>query len=139
MADNLVIFYQTATTVINDTQLWPKEPQLWPTYVALGVAAVSTLLATATLFAYFWGTKVANRWNIARVSVAIAMVVFTIILWAIAAAGLESTSSWSGSGPRSLWSATCDATDDAKSLFSDVLDFRRFCRMQVRPSFPFSL
>jgi hypothetical protein len=133
MVDNLVVFYQTADTTVNDTRLWPEDPKLWPTYVALGVAAVSTILATATLFAYFWGTKAANRWNMARVGVSIAMLVFTIVLWAIAAYGLQSTSSWNGAGSRSLWSATCDATDQQKNTFSEILNFHKFCLMQVSP------
>jgi hypothetical protein len=134
MVDNLVVFYDTANTVINDTHLWPSDAKLWPTYVALGVAAISTVLATATLCAYFWGTKAANRWNMARVGVTIAMLIFSIVLWAIAAYGLESTSSWDGTGSRSLWSTTCDATDEEKNTFSGILDFHKFCLMQVQYS-----
>lgn len=137
MVDNLVVFYQTADAAVNDTRLWPEDAKLWPTYVTLGVAAISTILATATLCAYVWSTKAANRWNMARVGATIAMLIFTIVLWAIAAAGLESTSSWDGEGSRSLWSATCDATDDEKNVFSGILDFHKFCLMQV-PTLPLS-
>ena len=138
MTANLIVFYRTANTVINDTRLWPADSKLWPTYVALAVSAISTLLATATLCAYFWGTKAANRWNMARMGVAMGMLVFTIVLWALAAYGLESTSSWDG-GSRSLWSSTCDATDEEKSLFGGILDYNRFCLMQVRPQNPTSI
>lgn len=139
MIDNLVVFYETSGTVADGIHLWPQDAKLWPTYVALAVAAVTALLATATLCAYFWGTKVANRWNMARIAIAVVSIIFSIVLWAIAAYGLQSTSSFDGVGSQSLWSATCDSTDQQHELFGHVINFNQFCLMQVSgPSlFPF--
>src|SRR5271155_2133842 len=105
MTANLIVFYNTASRVADGVRLWPQDAKVWPTYLTLGVAALSTILATATLLAYFWGTKAANRWNIARVSVSIGMIIFTIVLWAITIFGLQSTSSFDGTGSQSLWSS----------------------------------
>ena len=133
MIANLVVFYNTAQAVANGVSLWPGSTKLWPTYVTLGVAALSAILATATLFAYFWGTKYANRWNIARTTLTFVSIGFAVVLWAIAAYGLQSTSSWDGIGSRSLWSATCDATDQQNQIFGHLIDLHRFCLMQVVP------
>ena len=131
MIANLVVFYKTTRTVAQGVSLWPGESKVWPTYLALGFAALSALLATATLFAYFWGTKYANRWNMARTTITVVTIGFTIILWCIAAYGLNSTSEFKGVGSRSLWSSTCDANDQQRELFGHVINFRQFCLMQV--------
>ena len=131
MIANLVVFYNTEQTVVNGVSLWPQSSKLWPTYVTLGVASVSAILATATLLAYFWGTKYANRWNIARTTLTVISIGFAVVLWAIAAYGLQSTSSWDGIGSRSLWSSTCDSTDQQHEIFGHVINFQRFCLMQV--------
>lgn len=131
MIANLVVFYQTTGTNAQGVRLWPTNTKLWPTYVSLGVAALSAILATATLVAYFWGFKAANHWNTARVTLTVISIIFTIIIWAIAAYGLQSTSSFDGIGSQSLWSATCDATDQQHELFGHVINFQRFCLMQV--------
>ena len=131
MIANLVVFYKTEQAVVNGVSLWPHSSKLWPTYVTLGVAVLSTILATATLLAYFWGTKYANRWNIARTTLTFVSIGFIIVLWAIAAFGLQSTSSFDGVGSQSLWSSTCDATDSQREIFGHVIDFHRFCLMQV--------
>jgi len=131
MIDNLVVFYRTVNTVANGLRAWPQNAKLWPTYVALGAAALSAVLCTVTLFAYFWGTKAANRWNMARISVTIASIIFSIVIWAIAAYGLQSTSDFEGVGSQSLWSASCDATDQWHDLFGHVINFQKFCLMQV--------
>jgi hypothetical protein len=133
MIANLVVFYKTEQTVVNGVSLWPQSNKLWPTYVTLGVAVLSTILATATLLAYFWGTKYANRWNIARTTLTFVSIGFIVVLWGIAAFGLQSTSSFDGAGSRSLWSSTCDATDNQREIFGHVIDFHRFCLMQVVP------
>lgn len=131
MIANLVVFYETAQRVADGVRLWPQNAKVWPTYLTLGVAALSTILATVTLFAYLWGTKAANRWNMARVSVSIAFVVFNIVIWAIAAFGLQSTSAFDGVGSQSLWSAVCDSTDQQHELFGHEFNFGQYCLMQV--------
>jgi hypothetical protein len=131
MTANLIVFYNTATRVADGVRLWPQNAKVWPTYLTLGIAALSTFLATATLLAYFWGTKVANRWNMARVSVTIAVVVFNIVIWAIAAFGLQSTSAFDGIGSQSLWSAVCDSTPQQHEIFGHEFNFGQYCLMQV--------
>ena len=133
MIANLVVFYKTARAVVNGVNLWPQSSKLWPTYVTLGVAALSAIFASATLLAYFWGTKYANRWNIARTTLTVISIGFVLVFWAISAYGLQSTSDWNGQGSRSLWSSTCDATEQQHELFGHVINFRRFCLMQVAP------
>jgi len=137
MIDNLVVFYETTSTIANGVRAWPQNAKLWPTYVTLAAAGLSAILCTATLCAYFWGTKAANRWNMARMGVTIASIIFSIVIWAIAAYGLQSTSDWEGVGSQSLWSASCDSTDQQHELFGHIINFHRFCLMQVlHPLFP---
>jgi hypothetical protein len=131
MTANLVVFFNTAGRVSQGISLWPAQAKLWPTYVTLGVATLSAFLATATLFAYFWGTKYANRWAVARTTLVVVAIGFSIIMWAIAAYGLQSTSAYEGVGSQSLWSATCDATDQQHQLFGHVINLNQFCLMQV--------
>lgn len=131
MIDNLAVFYNTANVVLQGQRLWPVNPKLWPTYAMLGVAAVSSFLAGMVLLAYTWGTKVANRWNTARFVLSMTTIAFNFILWAIAAAGMQSTSDFNGIGSQSLWSATCDATDEQKNIFGHTINFGQFCLEQV--------
>lgn len=131
MTANLVVFYNTIGTVSQGVRLWPTSSKLWPTYVTLGVATLSAFLATATLLAYFWGTKYANRWAMARTTLVAVSIGFAIIMWAIAAYGLQSTSAFDGVGSQSLWSASCDATDQQHKLFGHAVNLNQFCLMQV--------
>jgi hypothetical protein len=131
MAVNLFRFYTTANEVVQDVRLWPSSAKLWPTYVTLGVAALSTLLATMTLIAYLWSTKASNRWNLARTTVTVGTLLFNIVMWAIAAFSLQSTSAFDGTGSQSLWSASCDSTDQQQSIFRNVVNLNQFCLMQV--------
>jgi len=130
MIANLAVFYNTVGTISNGVRLWPEKSKLWPTYVTLGVAALSTVLSTATLLAYFWGTKYANRWNMARTTLTVVTIIFSIILWLIAVYGLQSTSSFEGVGSQSLWSSTCDSTDQQHELFGHVINLNQLCLMQ---------
>lgn len=131
MIDNLIVFYTTANAVIHGVRLWPASAKLWPTYVTLGIAALTMILSTATLIAYCWGTKAANRWSLVRTGVAIAVLVFNVVIWGIAAYGLQSTSAFNGFGSQSLWSASCDSTPQQHQLFGHTINLRRFCLMQV--------
>ena len=133
MVDNLVLFYETANRISQGVRLWPQNAKLWPTYLALGIASLSAILATIVILAYCWGTKAANRWNTARTTITVGTLIFNIVIWGIAAAGLQSTSSFNGIGSQSLWSATCDATDQQHELFGHVINLSRFCLMQVFP------
>jgi hypothetical protein len=67
----------------------------------------------------------------ARVSVTIAVVVFNIVIWAIAAFGLQSTSAFDGIGSQSLWSAVCDSTPQQHEIFGHEFNFGQYCLMQV--------
>ena len=131
MTHNLVVYYSTINAVAQGQRLWPTNPKLWPTYVMLGVAALSSILATIVLLAYLWGTKAANRWNTVRFGLSMATIGFLIVMWAIAAGGMQSTSDFDGTGSQSLWSATCDASDQTHELFGHTVDFSRFCLEQV--------
>lgn len=118
---------------INGIRAWPSEAKLWPTYVALGVSATSLILATMVLFAYCCGTKAANKVNLARTVLTVGMLIFTAALWALAAAGLQGTSAFDGVGSQSLWSATCDSTDQQHELFGHWINFSQICLEQVCP------
>jgi hypothetical protein len=132
MIHNLVVFYRTQNEEAQGIRLWPSSAKLWPTYVTLGVAALSAILATAVLLAYISGTKTANKWNMARTILGIITVIFTAIIWVISAVGLQSTSDFKGIGSQSLWSASCDATDQQHEIFGHTIDFHQFCLEQVR-------
>jgi hypothetical protein len=136
MVANLIVFYETAQRVEDGVRLWPANAKVWPTYLTLGIAALSTILATLTLIAYFWGFKAANRWNMARVGVTISVVVVNLFIWAIAAYSMQSTSAFDGIGSQSLWSATCDSTDQQHEIFGHEFNFNQFCLMQVPPPPP---
>ena len=130
MTTALVSFYRTIDVAVHNRPLWPENTRVWPTYVTLAVAAINTILASIVLIAYFWGTKAANRWNLARTILTIGSIIFAIVIWAIAAASLKSTSESDGRN-WSLWSATCDAPEDQKDLFLGKLNFNQFCLEQV--------
>ena len=68
----------------------------------------------------------------ARTSVAVAFVLFNIVIWAIAAFGLQSTSAFDGVGSQSLWSAVCDSTDQQHEFFGHEFNFGQYCLMQVQ-------
>src|ERR1700721_1597160 len=125
MIHNLVVFYSTAKEVRQGVRLWPANAKLWPTYLMLGVASLSTILATIVLLAYFWSTKAANRWNTARFGLTMVTIGFGLIMWAIAAGGVNSTSDWTGVGSQSLWSAACDATAEQLQYFEHTVNFKQ--------------
>src|SRR5271168_3584014 len=98
MTSNLVAYYTTRNLSNNGVPAWTNQAKLWPTYVALGVSGLSLILATFVLIAYCCGTKAANKVNLARTVLTIGMLIFTAALWALAAAGLQGTSAFSGVG-----------------------------------------
>src|SRR5579862_2049687 len=132
MTHNLVVFYATANQAYQGYRLWPSNPKLWPTYVMLGVAAFSTIMATMVLVAYTCGTKAANKWNTARFGFHLITLGVMVVLWALAAGGMQSTSDFNGTGSQSLWSATCDATPQTHEIFGHTVNFSQFCLEQVR-------
>jgi hypothetical protein len=129
MTHNLVVFYNTADTVHEGQALWGANPKLWPTYLMLGVASLSSILCTIVLLAYFWGTKAANKWNTARFGLSLFTMGFMMVMWAFAAGGMEGTSGIDAS----IWSQACDATDQKKSIFGHEVNFNQFCLEQVVP------
>jgi uncharacterized protein (DUF486 family) len=131
MTRNLIVYYNTATVVSQGQHLWPVNPKLWPTYLMLGIAVLSTVLAGTVLLAYTWGTKTANRWNTARFALSLTTIAVMVISWGVAAAGMQSTSDYNGIGTQSLWSATCDATQEQIQLFGHTVNFGQFCLEQV--------
>ena len=137
MTHNLIVFYRTANIVSQGVRLWPSNAKLWPTYVLLGVAGLSSVLATIVLVAYCWSTKAANRWNTARFGLTVLTIGFSVVMWGIAAAGIQSTSDFNGIGAQSLWSAACDATAQQLQMFDKTVNFKQFCIEQV-PFFLYS-
>lgn len=135
MIYNLAVYYNTADDVSDGVRLWPTSVKIWPTYVALAVAIVSTKLAIATLIAYGWGTAFANRWNFARTVLGISVLIFNVIIWAVAAYSLKGTSVFHGIGPRSLWSSSCRASAQQHQLFGGTVNLRRICLTQVFKNF----
>lgn len=135
MTHNLVVFYKTADIAAQGVRLWPSNAKLWPTYLTLGVAGLSTIFATMVLLAYCWSTKAANRWNTARFGLTVLTIGFGVVMWALAGGGLNSTSDFKGIGSQSLWSAACDATAQQLQMFDKTVDFRQFCLEQVPSSY----
>ena len=86
------------------------------------------------LIAYCWSVQAANRWNTARFTLTVITVGFGLVMWAVAAAGTNSTSDFEGIGTQSLWSAACDATAQKLEYFDNQINFKQFCIEQVNPS-----
>jgi hypothetical protein len=125
-----VIFYATTGTVIGGNRLWPAGTKTWPTYVTLIAAVINAVLSSLVLIGYCWGTKIANRWNTVRTVFSIGIIIFDVVLWAIAAGSLQSSSTFDGD-KSSLWAATCGIPQDQQEPFKQKLDFGKFCIKQV--------
>ena len=140
MADTLGKYYQTKNDTNGGVSLWPSpaDTQLWPSFLTLAVAFVTLVLTVIVLVAYFWGEVASDRWEGRRSTFGKVVALFNILSCVVASASMNKTGNATGPGAQSLWRITCNATQEAQSLFEHVINFSQFCTMQVGFLFSFS-
>jgi hypothetical protein len=129
MLHNLAVFYATQGEIYHGTMAWPESPELWPSYLTLGTAGLSALLASAVMVGYICGTKVANTVNTTRTVISIVISVTTFVLWSGVVGSLSSTKG----SEKSLWGASCWVSEDKEDLWEKKINFYQFCLEQVSP------
>jgi hypothetical protein len=139
--DNLAQYYSTQNDTSGGVSLWPSpaNTMLWPTILMLAVAVVASCLAGGVLIAYFWGTAAAERWEGWRSTFGKISPFIKIGSCAAGVGGMVSTSNIT-TAPFSLWYLTCTLDQEEtmlQNLFSHVIDFSRYCLMQVVSHFHF--
>lgn len=126
MASCLQQYFATENVTNLGQRLWSSDTILWPTILALAVSLVSIVLSTIVLFAYFWGTKAADRWDNWRGYFTNTTSAVKIAFHIAVAVSLFVT----GTNPNSLQGQTCGAPPAKEPLFPQ-LNFGKFCAMQV--------
>ena len=131
---NLAKYYHTRNTVgPNGELLWPADVKIWPTKVLLSAGITSLVLALSVLISYAWGTKTANRVSTVRSIIGVGVSIFKIAMFAFAGGAFLGANKTSGQpGLQSLWTVSCNPSDQTNSVFSGTLNFGQFCSMQVR-------
>jgi hypothetical protein len=130
---NLAKYYHTRNTVgPNGELLWPADVKIWPTKVMLSAGITSLVLALSVLISYAWGTEMANRVGKVRSIVGAGISVFKIAMFAFAGGAFLGANNPGQPGPQSLWTVTCNPSDQTSSLFRGTVNFGQFCSMQAR-------
>ena len=133
MAFTLHKYYETINVAADGQTLWnsPDQTVLWPTYLTLVTAIITTVSAAVILTAYYRNMTTAERIDDWLSRILLGVVFLKFALEVAASSGMYATGAHGPSdGPQSLWYQTCTATDDAASLFSFAVNIPQFCTMQ---------
>lgn len=130
-------YYETLTVDVNGQTLWntPDQTVLWPTYLTLVAAVLTSIFSTVVLIAYIWSTTTtAERIDDWRSRILWVLLIGKIALEIATSSGMYATGAHGpADGPQSLWYQTCTATQDDANTFSSFINIPQFCGMQVSP------
>jgi hypothetical protein len=107
---------------------WSKSSKPWPQILLLVIACISLVFAIGIFYAYWrGGHKRAEKAAVYYTVFAVFFFAFSIIMWAVGAAVLNS-SRQNGNG-QDVWGWSCK-DNRRKELFKDDVSFALVCRLQ---------
>jgi len=108
---------------------WAEGTQTWPQILLLVIAAISLLMSIVILAAYWrGGHKRAEKVAVYYTTFAVAFFIFSIVMWAVGAAILNSSKA-SGGG-QDMWGWACK-DNKRRELFEQEVSYALVCRLQV--------
>lgn len=109
---------------------WAAGQKTWPQITLLSIACVSLAFCLAVFYGYWrGGHKRAQKAAIYYTFFSIAFFMFSIVMWAIGAAVLNSSKK--NGGGKDMWGWSCK-DGKRKDLFQQDIDYALICRLQVR-------
>ncbi|KAL5330711.1 hypothetical protein ACEPPN_000230 [Leptodophora sp. 'Broadleaf-Isolate-01'] len=123
----LAKYYLTRNNVIAGNQkAWVTPATLWPTFMLLGIAAITFFMNLVTLCSYACGVGAANKSSTATTVVGIILLAVHVISWAVAA-GLYKMAETGND----LWGYTCSArADEIQAQVKSFVSFGKLCNLQ---------
>lgn len=112
----------------NNLPPWAGNQKIWPQVLLLSIASVS-LFACICVFWGYWrgGHKRAEKAAVYYTAFTVAFAVFSIIMWGIGAAVLQTAKN--NSNNKDMWGWSC-VNNERKSLFQNEVDYELVCRLQ---------
>ncbi|KAK6389519.1 hypothetical protein LTR65_006690 [Meristemomyces frigidus] len=130
----LVKYLETRNTYYNvngiDRTAWPNNSNTWYTYMYTAVAAISFLLNTAIVIAYWKGVKQANSADKVAGYWSNILLVGHIVVWAVSAGVYRYGKEPVNGHFKDLWGWSCStAADELQAVITDV-KFGTYCNIQ---------
>jgi hypothetical protein len=124
-----------AGVTVNRTA-WAKDSKTWPTYMYFAVAFVSLLLNFIIIFSYKFGVKYANKAAVVATTFNWIVMAGNLVVWCVAASLYRTEKDKNGKS-NDLWGWTCSpAAMKIQKEFAGVVDFDKFCNVQVSVLIP---
>ena len=109
---------------------WAQGQKTWPQITLLSIACVSLAMCLAVFYAYWrGGHRRAEKAAIYYTFFSIAFFMFSVVMWSIGVAVLNS-SKQNGNG-KDMWGWSCK-DGKRKDVFQQDIDYALICRLQVR-------
>lgn len=111
---------------------WAPETPIWPQITLLVIASISLFLAVVVLWANCrHGHMRAEKVAVYYTTFAVVLFVFTIVMWGVGAAVLQSSKN--SNGGTDIWGWACK-DNRRKELFEEDINYSLVCRLMVRVS-----
>ncbi|KAH7333211.1 hypothetical protein BKA65DRAFT_538908 [Rhexocercosporidium sp. MPI-PUGE-AT-0058] len=124
----LTKYYLTRNNVIAGNQkAWVTPTTLWPTFMLLGIAAITFFMNLVTLCSYTCGVGAANKSSTATTCVEIILLAVHVVSWAVAAGLYRMAETGTD-----LWGYTCSSrADEIESQVKAYVSFGKLCNLQT--------
>jgi len=123
----LAKYYLTKNKIIQgNVHPWITPATLWPSFMLLGISAVTFLMNLITLCSYICGINPANKTYSCTSYVVYAMTGLHVVVWGFAIGAFRM-----GRTESSLWGFSCsDRADALQPLVQSYLNYGKLCTMQ---------
>ncbi|PPJ59048.1 hypothetical protein CBER1_01696 [Cercospora berteroae] len=129
LATTFTIFNATkAIPPRNNLPPWAPEQKTWPQILLLTIACIS-LVACIFIFYAYWkgGHRKAEKAGVYYTAFTVIFFVFSIVMWAVGAAVLQTQRN--NSNNKDMWGWSC-VNNERKSLFQDDVSYELVCKLQ---------
>ncbi|KAF1984558.1 hypothetical protein K402DRAFT_395576 [Aulographum hederae CBS 113979] len=112
----------------NQLPAWSPNTPMWPQITLIVIASISLLFSIIIFYAYFrGGHRRAEKVAVYYTTFAVAFFVFSIIMWGVGAAILQT--SRNNNNSQDIWGWSCK-DNKRKQLFQDEVSYDLVCRLQ---------
>lgn len=124
----LAKYYLTKNHVIAGNQkAWVTPATLWPTFMLLGIAAVTFCMNVVTLCSYLCGVGAANKSQTFTTLVGSILLAVHVVSWAVAAGLFKMAQTGTD-----LWGYTCSSrADEIQVQVNSFVNFGKLCNLQA--------
>jgi hypothetical protein len=124
----LAKYYLTRNHIIDGNQkAWVSPATLWPTFMLLGIAAITCCMNVVTLCSYACGVGAANKSQTITTWMGIVFMAVHVVSWAIAAGLYRMAQTGTD-----LWGYTCSSrADEIQVQVQSFVNFGKLCNLQA--------